>query len=1028
MIRFVLSLFLIQYSVNCFSISNFNFNKGLHKFGLWGSGIGKYDSKVGHKSSGSIMLSTDFGENITAYRNFTGLKSGNYRISYYIKSDGVQKHTYNGLWNFYDSGFGSKDVFRKKTGVFGWTKIEYIIKVKKEIKFWIRLKTAGKVWFDDFKITKVNLKPSTYKSTLSSLKGHDFKPKNKHTYRGKSRKTLTSDAKAIEVGKYLNFFPSSFHVKKLSGYTRLLLNLYNPTKNNYDFYFVIQDKNSSNYWSQLNFKTTLAPGNNSLNLNMNRSLGERGSVRFDRKIDLENIKKMFLVVDPDKTGIPTDKEFKVSKLIVDTLKVPSKPRKVYAFDFSSQKVETIPGFTKVTSQDIFSEKKGFGFVDPTFYRVYDSKYASSINRSYINVLKSDFDVNLPNGEYELELNISGLGYWDVPFWKKRKVILNNKVIHTSTRSTASDYLFDYFQFENVEPSPGDSLYDLYLSNIFKPIRTRVWVNNKKLNFKFEGDATGININSLIIWPTKISSLANIYLKEINDLKRKENNIISRELKNKTVVNNKKFSVTLLDPTLELDYSNKTKSNITKLSFSGLSNETSFKIIQLKNNSDVTRVSLSLEAKNINDAITFQPIKYQYSALDMNHETYRLLAKIVSPVSNLIELEPNEVRYILVKVDFNKVSSKSLKSKIILTFNEHKTKIDIDIHKVNYELPSVKIAVGFLGLETIGPLYFKNNRLSQFKQNLRLKALDLLSKNGFTSFSGLPKVKFSRSNEKINIEDSYLRSILSKAKNLKMGRNLFTYSGEFPVKLLENLKSKFDYLQVNEYFAKLNKEFSQQIVYTFSDEAGGYSNRLLEDTNKAKLLNKKIPNLKLGGFSGMHKNSKQLNDYFDYGFYSSINLKDISSIKMKGHSWGTYNGSYLPMNDPQFAFGIGLYYMEKAGLSHYLDWHLNATHNYPYFELDGRETDSVMFYPRSNGDLYTSLKFEHAVLGLNTYRKLKLLDRLSFKMKPKVLKKYKDLKLSLKKQLNVLDFKSFYHRNRININKLNYELIKIFKML
>ena len=44
-IGFIIFTFVIIQS-NCFAKINFSFDSGLHKFGLWGSGIGKYDENI----------------------------------------------------------------------------------------------------------------------------------------------------------------------------------------------------------------------------------------------------------------------------------------------------------------------------------------------------------------------------------------------------------------------------------------------------------------------------------------------------------------------------------------------------------------------------------------------------------------------------------------------------------------------------------------------------------------------------------------------------------------------------------------------------------------------------------------------------------------------------------------------------------------------------------------------------------------------------------------------------------------------
>jgi hypothetical protein len=95
---------------------------------------------------------------------------------------------------------------------------------------------------------------------------------------------------------------------------------------------------------------------------------------------------------------------------------------------------------------------------------------------------------------------------------------------------------------------------------------------------------------------------------------------------------------------------------------------------------------------------------------------------------------------------------------------------------------------------------------------------------------------------------------------------------------------------------------------------------------------------------------------------------------RNNKWGAYNATPGNLDDPRFSFGPGLFYAHKSGLSHYLEWHSSAVNNYPYFDLDGRESDVVMFMPRSSGELQSTLRFELATEGLHILRKLILLDK------------------------------------------------------
>ena len=101
--------------------------------------------------------------------------------------------------------------------------------------------------------------------------------------------------------------------------------------------------------------------------------------------------------------------------------------------------------------------------------------------------------------------------------------------------------------------------------------------------------------------------------------------------------------------------------------------------------------------------------------------------------------------------------------------------------------------------------------------------------------------------------------------------------------------------------------------------------------------------------------------------------DITKLKNNNQRWGFYNASAGNLDDPRFSFGLGLYIARLNGLSQYLEWHATAFNNYPYYDFDGRESDSVMFYPTTDGKLLHSVRFELATEGLHAYKKLKILE-------------------------------------------------------
>jgi hypothetical protein len=164
-----------------------------------------------------------------------------------------------------------------------------------------------------------------------------------------------------------------------------------------------------------------------------------------------------------------------------------------------------------------------------------------------------------------------------------------------------------------------------------------------------------------------------------------------------------------------------------------------------------------------------------------------------------------------------------------------------------------------------------------------------------------------------------------------------------------------------------------VVHTFSDEAGGYSDKVTEDVSFAKKIRSVFPFMHLGGFgSNSEKATTELRKFFEYGFYSNISKNQLNGFDRKS-KWGSYNASPGNLDDPRYTFGPGLYFSRFKGLSHYLEWHSSSTNNFPYYDLDGRESDVTMFMPTSDRKLYPTLRFILAVEGIHSFRKILVLE-------------------------------------------------------
>jgi hypothetical protein len=82
---------------------------------------------------------------------------------------------------------------------------------------------------------------------------------------------------------------STTYLKKIEDKDFLEIVVLNQGDKPKEFYFVLEDDKSSGYFDSLVLKTQLFQGKNELRLNLNRSVGERGSSSNGRKLNLAKI-------------------------------------------------------------------------------------------------------------------------------------------------------------------------------------------------------------------------------------------------------------------------------------------------------------------------------------------------------------------------------------------------------------------------------------------------------------------------------------------------------------------------------------------------------------------------------------------------------------------------------------------------------------------------------------------------------------------------------------------------------------------
>ena len=1054
---FLVALFLC-FSIGIISTAKaetFSFEKDLEGWGSWGEGAGKYVPGLGHSGKGAVELTCSKGQEVTMHKNFT-LKPGRYQVTAWLRALDVQMGQWDySIWLFYQAAENIVSPVTNLKGTFEWSKVTYTMEVnERSVDIWFRLKAQGSLWLDDISVEPYTGPADTFhieKSTKDfpkpnpigqgirchncyrwmdakesyciicggklekkeDYRGHtgevapvrmllDFEEKDRnienkrHYLRTFSEKmaTLGKQSAVIRFAEYNNLNISDKEMQNWSGYDYLAMDVYNPLTELANFSVCINDKEGGGYWDQLNHNTTLAPGWNYLKFEVNRYVGERGSVRNKRYLDLGNIKKAWFAVAPE------DKRKYGEEFYIDNVRLTKIPHiatpfpKMLLFDFVKEDFRTQKGFIGIGTNHLYHKDIGFGFVDAEIWRAHDSIYADSLYRDGIFINKGSFRVDVPNGKYVVRLVPYALGEWYEHFWTRRTIKIQRQTVLQERRSTAKEYLKDFLRFSEVEPKPTDNAYDLYLKTIFKEIVTEVEVTDGKISINCDGDDSAIFLNSLIIYPIEQKKEGDLFMQQLEQVQKDEFETLCRKLESKPpreqgIISDtdrkRGFYTALIDTGTQLRYSQLLKSTGRTITLKGGRLQRPVQALLVRNlrDTEVLKIaSSSLKTENgLELNVRPEWVRYgvaQYQSHSMNHETYELAPRFLRVIpEDGMTLDKDYSLLIWYQIPINQqVQPGTYSGELSVTLGKEKVLYPVTLQVEDFELPEADIAVGFFGLDPVSFDYYDKPGVSEIKKKNRRKVLQALHDRGFTTWSSLPESKFIKGDDAWILDAKETDDLMTEAKKLGFSKKVFTYGGPFPIPLdtygpINDVPHEI-YRQKTSQALKLHMEKKQwlPVVFDISDEAAGYSQTVDRDFKRAQILEQYYPFLGLGGYSHPIKQGEagyELNRKLTDISLSSVDEGYLEMLKKDGKRWGWYNSSSGLTDDNRATFSQKLIASRKQGCDHFLGWHLVLSQNYPYYDLDGRERDAMMIFLRKDEGFDFALNFELAALGLEEYR-------------------------------------------------------------
>ncbi|NRA39930.1 MAG: hypothetical protein HRU15_17440 [Planctomycetes bacterium] len=1046
----------------------FHFDNGeKDSWGMWGQGTIGSIKTIGAAKLGCARLECMTGQEVTMHKKIA-VPEGRYLVTAKVRAFdiGVGQWNYSG-WIFYKEGDKTKTAVKDLRGTFEWSEISFTVDSKGDgFDIWFRLKAQGTLWIDDITInahageaqayamkksTKSFPKPnkvgegqrcdSCYRwspkgdascilcgKELSTDSGpsavstegaqekllvgfeedqHEAESK-RHYINGRKTGNATQGKRTgvIAYAQYNNFKISDETMKDWSGYDYLAMDVFNPTQQNIPFSVVINDEagNTGGYWNQLNHASTIAPGWNKLRFHVNRYVGERGSVRFQRYLDLKKIRKMWIAVACEsKKGIKG--EFLIDNIRL--LKAPNPPQRfagLQLFDFVDNDAFTQRGFIGIKTKHSYHQDVGFGYHNVQVWRSHDSAYADSLHRDGHFVNSGEFRVDVPNGTYHVRLVPFHLGEWSEHFWMQRSIIIEGQTVLDEKRSTAAEYSRGLLRFADIEPTPTDTAFDLYLEKVFKPLTCDVEVSDGQLNIVFKGDNSAICMNSLIIYPVAQKSQGENFVHAMNAVRADDFKNICVQLP--TIEKNEigEFSATdkangfyaaLIDSFEQVRYNQILKGTATEIQLQGGIGQRPVQAITVRNLKDDAIVTMKTSPLKSRAGKIIQPqaewLRYavsQYQSHSFNHETFELAPRFLRNFTDKGMVAPKDGSVLIwYQVPINKSYAAGVYTgSVSLTLNGKSVRYPVSLTVHDYALPELDTALGWFGIDALDYGYFKGSGIKEAVRANREAVLRVLSERGFSTFSGVPGFTYAKSGAALTLEASEVDAVMKTARELGFNKKVFTYGGAFSNRLyLDKSSGEIEGLAYEDFrkqsSAVLKKHMKDNnwlpIVVDFSDEASGYSQKVDRDLKRSAILETYYPYFRRGGFT--HSIEKgayghDLNQKFTDVSISYNTPEYRDAIKKAGNRWGHYNMAMgLFTNDREI--GLSLYGKSKYGCDHHLGWYMTLSQNYPYYDLDGRENDAMMVFPRTDGGLDMALKLEWACQGIEDYRLLLLLESL-----------------------------------------------------
>jgi hypothetical protein len=680
---------------------------------------------------------------------------------------------------------------------------------------------------------------------------------------------------------------------------------------------------------------------------------------------------------------------------------------LWAFDFGTGTSPVMEGFTPVTPSTLYSKGRGYGLKDAHIWRAMDALQPDPLYQDFLCIESGGLAVDVPNGKYRVFVNIdSPSEYWgDYQRYRKRAVLAQGKPVVTETMDLES-FKKKYFRFWDTEDLPTENTFDKYQKAYFHEKLFDVDVTDGQLRIDFQGQDYACSVSAVVIFPVAKAAEGEKFLRWVEAKRRFYfDNYFKRVLH--------KPAGDPLQPTAEdrrrgyvafsRDYMQEVYYNDTPLAkeigkplageaFAGEYEPLTLALVPLRDLGQVTATvsDMAGPAGAIpSGAIDVGYVSYRIARVNMEGSVYSITPRLIMP-TNVVRMPKDITRRFWLTVKTPADAKPGLyRGKVTVRPEQGPAaEIPIEFRVRRGTLDPLDIPAGPWGY-TIGiPWYGDDLAAAAWNEAMMLKSLRKMREYGFTTCSGIPQIAYRGFKDGKPVLDFKAADAQMKvAKELGFlalvgyGGGVFGLSAYNQDTAAMKAAGFDDYSQfIRAVYTEVQKHADAQgwlpVYYNLCDEPGG--DDLVRATENADSYRKAFPKGPpyFSGASSFTGNDRQ-NPHFRLAKALHVpnwNLHDEAAVGLiheAGSDWAFYNGGN------RWTYGDYMYKAAKQfGMKFRISWHWNIVAGDPYYALDCREDDFAWCNSSPDGRLVPAVHFEQLREGLDDYRRLITLARLS----------------------------------------------------